>query len=302
MGVSIRHYLFPIEGDPQRLSKRLVEGLIFGKDAIPEYAGTRQRVMAVVLHSEDGEPEQMVRTDCSIWVFDGDGNITAGLQDALAEGMRSWAVPPSSDKSVVPIHPHLSRKRLAARYRWQPEQAQIDRIAADIWPEGQHRPLKSAKGIAPKRPPLTWQGERALNEATEPFWKIGHAIERLKEPSLKGFIFEARNRIELERENASLYRALAEMAEQRLEILKRRRSGKGIWYAYIDITRWSDETGEIIASYHERCNGRAAAVDAARKLLAKHADKFSADTTVEAEIATDLEWVEMDKLSHGPSV
>jgi hypothetical protein len=89
MGISLRHYLFPDEGEPQRLSNRLVDGMIAGEDSLPGYAGMRQRVMSVVLENEDGQPGRIIRTEGSIWVFDDDGKIREGLQKVFAEVMNS---------------------------------------------------------------------------------------------------------------------------------------------------------------------------------------------------------------------
>lgn len=297
MGISVRHYLFPTNGEPQRLSQRLVDALIAGEDSILEYAGSRQRIMSVVLASEDGKPERIVSTDGSIWIFDEAGKIDEGFQDAMRHAMD--ALPPFHGNSgkIVSIGHELSRKHLAANYRWEPGQSEIDRVVADIWPIKGQPLLKSAKGTASKKPLLTWEAGRTLDEATDSFWKIAQAIEKLKARSLKGFVFECRQRIAAEPEYSSLFRALAEKGENQLEILGRRQSGKGVWYASIDVTRWKDQIGETLVSYHERCTGRAAAVLAARRLLTQHADKFAEDTTVEAQIVTDLEWSNTAKRS-----
>ncbi|TIL29930.1 hypothetical protein [Mesorhizobium sp.] len=58
----------------------------------------------------------------------------------------------------------------------------------------------------------------------------------------------------------------------------------------VDVTRWDDGVGTSISNHHEWCEGKAAAIAAARRLLAAHADKFAEDITVEAEVLTDLEW------------
>ena len=88
--------------------------------------------------------------------------------------------------------------------------------------------MKSAKGNTPKRPPLTFDAKQALSAATEGFWKVAHEVDGLKEPSLKGFAFEARERAASDPDFEFLYRALAEMAERRLAILRRRRRERGI--------------------------------------------------------------------------
>ncbi|WP_353646672.1 hypothetical protein [Mesorhizobium sp. WSM2239] len=56
--MSTRYYLFQEEGEPQRLSRRLVEGLISGKDSLPKYAGTSQLVLSAMLELEAGLPNE----------------------------------------------------------------------------------------------------------------------------------------------------------------------------------------------------------------------------------------------------
>jgi hypothetical protein len=138
---------------------------------------------------------------------------------------------------------------------------------------------------------LTYAARQALDEASQPFWKIANAIDGLKEPALKGFAFEARSRSAAESGHGYLYRAIAEMAELRLEILRRRRSGTGTWYALVEVVRWDEEhVGNSVAAFHERCEGKDAAEQAARRLLIEHVGKFAENVSIEAEVLTDLEW------------
>jgi hypothetical protein len=46
----------------------------------------------------------------------------------------------------------------------------------------------------------------------------------------------------------------------------------------------------VADAIEERCEGKDAAIDAARRLLAEHAVKFSGNITVEPAIYCDLEW------------
>jgi hypothetical protein len=289
MGMSSRHYLFPDEGDPLRMSRRLVEGLIFGKDALPKYAGTRQRVLSAMLELENGKPTSILRTEASIWVFDEDGGIQEGLHEALALAME--LMPTSDDDgTVVELRPRTKRRKLEKDYRWDPGKPEIDRVVADIWPKRRTDRLKAAQGVSKRKPPLSYDARHAIDEISGSFWKISHAIERLKEPSLKAFGFEARQRSGDEPEFAHLYRALAEMSDWHLEVQRRRRTGKGVWFAAVEVMLWRDGIGETAERHYERCSNRDEAVLAVRRLLAQHAVKSNDYTTVEAEMLTDLEW------------
>ena len=53
MSVSLRFYLFADDG-LQRISQRVMEGLCHGRDAMPQFAKTKQRVANVVVELENG--------------------------------------------------------------------------------------------------------------------------------------------------------------------------------------------------------------------------------------------------------
>ncbi len=285
-----RHYLFPDGGDPLRLSHRLVEGLTFGTDALPQYAGTKQRVLWAMLELDEGKPVRIVRTEASIWQFDKDGRIVAGLHKALALAMDS-APSPQTNNTIIELRPHAKQAKFKKEYRWEPGTEEIERIIADIWPKKKADRLKSAAGISKRKPPLTFEARQAIDEISGMLWKISSAIEDLKEPSQKSFGFEARERANADPEYAHIYRAIADMSDWHLEVLRRHRTGKGAWYAVVDVTMWDDNrVGRSVGRFHEECAGREAAVTAARKLLREHADKFADNITVEAEVLTDLEW------------
>lgn len=139
------------------------------------------------------------------------------------------------------------------------------------------------------KPVLTFEAISALEEAKEPFWKIEYAIDRLDEDDLISFAAEAR-RLAANSSHRELFTALTEYACGQLAIREARRSAEGVWYACLDIIKWesSQRSGEAIADYREKCQGRDAAVVAARRLLIEHAGEFSSDVTVDARITTDL--------------
>lgn len=290
MSVTTRHYIFPTDEEPRRLAHRVLNGLIFGKDLLPQFAGTRQRVLSAVLENEDGKPSRLVSVEGSIWIFDADGGIQEGLHEALREVMNSIGGDATDSSTVVELHPRLSRKRLEKEFRWQPGKQELNQIIADIWPKKKADRLKSADGWSKRKPPLTFDARQAIDEISGLFWKISTAIEQLMESSQKSFGFEARERSRADPEYAHLYGAIADMSDWHLEVQRRRRTGKGVWYAVVNVTMWDGHVGRSVARFHDECEGKQAAVVAARKLLAQHADRFAENITVEAEVITDLEW------------
>jgi hypothetical protein len=63
--MSTRYYLFQEDGEPQRLSRRRVEGLNSGKDSLPKYAGTKLRVLSPIaaVFTEMAAPELQHHSD-----------------------------------------------------------------------------------------------------------------------------------------------------------------------------------------------------------------------------------------------
>lgn len=54
-------------------------------------------------------------------------------------------------------------------------------------------------------------------------------------------------------------------------------------------------SGQEIDCVEERCLNRAAALEAARRLLADNAHRFGENITVDAEVVTELEWANVSR-------
>lgn len=291
MSLSVRHYLFPENSEPVRLSQRLVDGLAQGTDALPQFANTSQKVVDVLLNNVDGDAVEIHSTSGSIWTFDEAGVVAAHFREAMAAFMDVAMERPSPSTTVVALKPRLDKKRVEEKYRWKPTRAHIERVAKDIWPKVKGDRLKDAKGVSGRPPPLTYDAKNAIEKASSEFWKIANEIEDLKAPSLKGFLYEVRRRSSDDPDYRHLYEALAKMGEDQLALLKRRESGKGVWYAVVEVWRSSgDHSSDIVRVFHRRCEGRPKAIIAARELLAEHAGLFDDRITLETSVMTDTEW------------
>lgn len=302
MGYTVRHYLFPEGASPLRLPKELVERLSRAEDFLPDYAGTRQKVLEIVVDNVDGKPDQIVANRGAIWLFDKDGGIAESLQKSLAAAMDTWwQNEASSGGKVVDLQPKIRRKQYEEEHHWVVGEDDLAVVVSDIFAKSRSGTLKAAKGSAVKPPPLTHEGKRALSLLNEPFYRIQDALSDLKEPALAGLAFQAR-RLSGEFDHPILHKAVAEMADELLEIARRRRRGDGTWYAYVEIMQWttSDYAGRVgttVDTYHVKCAGKKAAVAAARSLLAEHASRFAEDVTVEAFVETDIEWDAAGRMS-----
>jgi hypothetical protein len=147
--------LFDDGGVAKRIPRRLLEGLIFGKDAMPEYANTIQRTATVMIENEQGKPLRIVESQGSSFTFDEHGKIDKGPQEAAAEAINSWPRPNIGLSKVVSLSPPLRRKRFLENHRWDLTKEHLDWIATDVWPsdceEGSTPKASIASGIAPKR-------------------------------------------------------------------------------------------------------------------------------------------------------
>jgi hypothetical protein len=54
--------------------------LAFGEDAIPEYAGTKQRIAEVIVENDGRKPVRILDAKGSYWDFDEEGKIHRSLQ------------------------------------------------------------------------------------------------------------------------------------------------------------------------------------------------------------------------------
>ncbi|QOZ65965.1 hypothetical protein [Bradyrhizobium arachidis] len=298
MALSIRFYLFAEDG-LKSISQRVMTSLIRGKDAMPQYAGTKQKVADVILENEGKKPVRIERVQGSYLTFDENGQVHKDLVAsgfaALETGMALEEALKKPQTKIVDLTPKLNREKWERENRWTLSKEDLEAIADDIWRRkraGQPK-VERAKGAAPRPPKLTWEAEDALREIGKNLMTIDNKLRWLTEPALKGVAFKARENAKVEAD-AAMWLGVAEAADRCREILVRRRTGRGVWYAIVQLLKWdaSRRTAETAASFHERHNSMAEAEDAARRMLAEQAKHFYSDISVEAEVLCELEWDE----------
>jgi hypothetical protein len=297
MTVSIRFYIFADDG-LQRISKRVMEGLVHGHDAMPQFAGSRPRIANVIVELKEGKPAQITRADGTFLHFDAAGKVHESLVNSGFEAMETFDALERSKRitsksKVVDLSPKLNREKWEREHRWELSKKDLDVISADLWKMKKAEVAKvvQAKGVASTPPPLTSEARSAVREIQTHIFGIHGKLEHLNEPSLKALAFEARS-LASNDFNDAVWLGIAGAADRRREILARHRSGSGVWYASIDVIRWnrSRHTGETESFVHEKCSSKKEAEEAARRLLVENAKYFSADTSVEARVVCDLEW------------
>jgi hypothetical protein len=293
VAISSRFYIFEEGGALKRVPQRIHDALVFGEDAIPEYADTRQRVAQVLIENESGKPVRILDVQGSYWIFDKQGRIDKGLQSRLALAMEfAFSSPTNRKGKVVDLRPELKRKKFEEEHRWELTVEEVNRITADLWPTlADAKEVHTVKGKAPKRPPLTHEAKHAIAEIEAKLYSIGSELENLSEPALKGLAFEANRLARGSSESRRLWSAVALEADHQREIKARHRTGKGVFYAILHI--WHHVSSREMReadTIEVKCQGKKAAVEAARRLLADNAHRFSGDVTIEAEVISELEW------------
>jgi hypothetical protein len=291
MPLTSRCYLFEESGVIKRIPRRVVDGLIFGKDALPEYANSVQQIAEVRIENDGGKAVKILEAVGSYWTFDDEGKIDKGLRNAGAKAMNmAFPTPETLGEKVVSLKPALKRKQFLKEHKWEVGKAQLDWIAADMWPADKDAAkISIAKGTAPKRPPLTFEAENELRENNGMIATMKSRLDRLSEPALKGLAFAARERSEFPND---LWSGLAADCDHCREIKSRHRTGGGIWFAVIEAIRTHPgrDFAQVDDVVFKKCKSRRAAAEAARQMLMENAKDFSEYTSIEARLYCELEW------------
>jgi hypothetical protein len=292
LALTSRCYLFEDGGGIKRIPRRVLDGLVFGKDAMPEYANSVQRIATAIIENETGKPIKVVDAWGGFFTFNEEGKIDEALRQSAAEAMDLLPTPDVGSGNVVSLSPPLKRRQFHNKHRWDLTKEHLDWIAGDIWPSENGRPagITTATGKALRKPPLTYDAKLALREIDVKLASIIFELERLSEPALKGLAFEAREKAE---EEAGLWTGIADECDRLREVRARRRTGRGIWYAVIEAER--PDAGDVDTTHiddvaYEKCQGKKAAAEAGRRLLKEHADSLREDVMLRSALYCELEW------------
>jgi hypothetical protein len=302
MSYGRRHFLFEPDGTMRHLPQRVVNGLIFDLDFLPQYAGFELRHACVILELEGGKPISVIKVEADIWRFDYRGSMRDFMLEGIAKAQSSFIRTDGWEGRGREPSPDAieARKAYQAKYRWEPGSPEINRMIHAIWPKDAGRPVLPpaiAPGIATKRVPVTHEAKHAFRQIHEGSWRLIHSISDMSDQSLKAFrqLVSDEQLALAERPGQHLmvgvYAGYASAIDGEFASRARWKNTKGPWYAVVTIYREvSKDTSETAAEYHQKCTGKKAAISAARELLLEHAAKFDDGVTVEAEIFPEGEW------------
>jgi hypothetical protein len=271
--------------------QRTVDGLIHEHDAILAYANTTQRVAEIVVENDAGRPTRILDAKGRYWSFESDGLLSVERLVRRAEFL--CGSPERPKGTIVDLRPEIARKKWKSERTWDLTKEELDRVVAAIVPSAA-KPLetvRSAKGKAPRRPPLTYQGERAAHSIALKLSEIEWELWRSFEAGLKGLAFHCREMMS-ESASASLWRGIADIADLKREIKARHRTGRGAWFAIVELMMWNLDRneGRELETIEEKCADRKTDIAASRRLLAEHTHRFDENVTAEASVKSELEW------------
>jgi hypothetical protein len=147
--ITIRYYLWADDG-PWRLTVQLHQDLIARKVALPQYAGTKQKVLEVFARWITRDTYSL-KGRGSIDTFDADGF----MERDRAEELVGWVVERAQQKltggNVVNIEPTLRERRYKREHLWKPTASMLRLIEADFQKRPRATGVRRVRVL--KRPP-----------------------------------------------------------------------------------------------------------------------------------------------------
>ena len=99
-----------------------MQGLAHGNDAMPQYAGTKQKAADVIVEVENGKPVRIAKADGNFLIFDNKGQVHRGLAAGGMEAMETFAALERAERrsssTVVDLAPKLKREKWERDNRW----------------------------------------------------------------------------------------------------------------------------------------------------------------------------------------
>ena len=128
----IRYYLWADDG-PWRLPNRLHYDLMDRKVALPQYAGTKQKVLEVFARRTGGDTYSL-QGQGTVFTFEKNGY----LKRAPAEEVMGFVVERAREKltggNVVSIESALRERRFKNEHQWRPDRSMLHLVRCDFTP------------------------------------------------------------------------------------------------------------------------------------------------------------------------
>ncbi|MBI4806679.1 MAG: hypothetical protein HY795_15750 [Desulfovibrio sp.] len=314
MGYGLRYYLFKDDGEIQRISNVMFNSFFKDDVHIPKFANQKLKLASVILELENRVPISILETHGMILSFDEHGSPSKSTEQIIRNALNS--IPSFQDEpGVIPIHTQIAKNE-RKKFEWNIGKNELDLIAKDIWKKRKKRSKKiiciskntaenhgNTEEIEMKDDNNKFiENHNNFDKLKEAIRKIIHLIEYAEDSFLeyafRSVSTHAIPKSETERERL-LWQGVKAALQSERERGKRWKAGDGQWVAAIYLFKWDDwkqqsAKSEIIE--HTLCDGKKAAVTAARKLTVKHSMKVGELSYVEPSVMPLDDWNEI----HGP--
>jgi hypothetical protein len=130
--ISVRYYLWSAEG-PQRITELLHRQLFERVVAMPQFAGTKQRVLEVFVQRLT-KAHYTISARGIVYPFDDNGFLD--VKTLALEGSLEITRLRSPEAKVVDLNPSIKRRRFQEKYTWKPSKTMLDDVWRDIEPRG----------------------------------------------------------------------------------------------------------------------------------------------------------------------
>lgn len=149
--IDVRYYLCSKEG-LQRITQRLHRSLVEGDIALPQFAGTKQKILEVLVKPVTSTSFSLTARGV-LYPFDERGFLD--VSSLAREGSPEISRFRSAKTNVVDLTPSLKKRRYQETYTWKPSKGMIDRVWEDVEPNRGRkrlrvpilRPFGSRRGI-----------------------------------------------------------------------------------------------------------------------------------------------------------
>ena len=126
----VRYYLWASDG-PWRLPSRLHYGLMDRNVALPQYAGTKQKVLEVFAR-RIGVDTYSLQGRGTIFTFDENGYLKRIPAEEVMGFIVERALQELRDGNVVTIEPRLRERRFRKEHHWQPTRSMLHQVRNDF--------------------------------------------------------------------------------------------------------------------------------------------------------------------------
>ena len=133
--ISVRYYLWSAEG-PQRITQRLHRELFERDVAMPQFAGTKQKVLEVFVQRVT-KMHYSISARGVVYPFDADGFLD--VKTLALEGSLEISRFRSAQANVLDLNPSIKRRRFQEQYTWKPSKTMLDDVWSDIEPRRARR-------------------------------------------------------------------------------------------------------------------------------------------------------------------